>query len=340
MERPGHAVPTPAGARLARDEAAEPGGTGQPVSRWPTGRRALRPVMAAAFLAAITVMVAAALHGQNWHSLYRLWRSDGILVLLAAMGLNLAGLTLSMVSWRSLLVALNGPLGFAACSRIYFVGLLSAFLPGTVWGVVVHVRLGTRAGISAARMAATYVASVPVGILSGAAVGLFVAAALPGGWLAWLALPTAVVLACLAWPSLVYHLTAAMARIARRSPPPRVPDHAIRRSIASVLLAWLISGLHLWLIVLLFGAPAWKSLPVSIGGFALAVSAGGLAVLVPNGLGVREMVLGVTLSTVLPWRAAVAAAVASRIVVIVSEVLGAVTAMAAAWIVERRAHVG
>jgi hypothetical protein len=297
-------------------------------------------VTAAAFLAATAVMVAAALHGQNWHSLHPLWRPAAVPVLLAALGLNLAGLTLSTVSWRSLLVALNGPLGFAACSRIYFTGLLSAFLPGTVWGVVVHVRLGTRAGISAARMAATYVASVPVGVLTGAAVGLFLAAVLPGGQLVWLALPTAVVLACLAWPSLVYRLMAAMARIARRSSPPRVPDHAIRRSIAADLLAWLISGLHLWLIVLLLGAPAWKSLPVSIGGFALAVTAGGLAVLVPNGLGIREVVLGVTLTAVLPWRTAVAAAVASRIVVIVTEVLGAVTAMAAAWIVERRAHVG
>lgn len=295
---------------------------------------------AAAFLAGMTIVVAAALHGQNWHSLRPLWRPGAVPVLLGAMGLNLAGLTLSMVSWRSLLVALNGPLGFAACSRIYFTGLLSTFLPGTVWGVVVHVRLGTRAGISAARMAATYVASVPVGVLNGAAVGLLAAAVLPGSRLAWLALPTAVVLACLAWPSLVYAITAAMARIARRSSPPRVSDYAIRQSIAVNLLAWLISGLHLWLIVLVLGAPVWKSLPVSIGGFALAVTAGGLAVLVPNGLGVREMVLGVTLSAVLPWRAALAAAVASRIVVIVTEVLGAVTAMAAAWIVERRAHVG
>jgi glycosyltransferase 2 family protein len=340
VERPGSTVPAPAGAQLTGGQAPEPGGTGRTVSRWPAGRRVLRTVLAAAFLAATTVMVVVALHGQDWHSLHRLWRPGAVPVLLAAMGLNLAGLTLSMVSWRYLLVALNGPLGFAACSRIYFAGLLGAFLPGTVWGVVVHVRLGTRAGISAARMAATYVASVPVGVLGGAAVGLLVAAVLPGGQLAWLALPTAVVLACLAWPSLVYRLTAAMARIARRSPPPRVPDQAIRRSIAANLLAWLISGLHLWLIVLLLGAPAWKALPVSIGGFALAVTAGGLAVLVPNGLGVREAVLGVTLSAVLPWRAAVAAAVASRILVILTEVLGAVTAMAAAWMVERRAHVG
>lgn len=302
--------------------------------------RTISSVATAVFLGATAVAVTMALRAQNWHAMGPLWRPSAALVLVAALLLNLAGLGLSMISWRCLLLAMTGSVGLAASARIYFTGLIGSFLPGPLWAVLVHVRLGTAAGITAARMAAVYVASLPVGIFAGATVGLLIAPVLPGAQAVWLAVPAAAVLVCLVRPGVVHRLAAVMARTARRprQAPVSVPDDVIRRSITANLLGWAVSGLHLWVILLLLGAPAGRSLPLCIGGFAVAVTVGGLAVFVPGGLGVRELVLSVLLATVLPWQMAVAATVASRIVIVSSEVLAAGIAMLAAWNEERQVH--
>ncbi len=49
--------------------------------------------------------------------------------------------------------------------------------------------------------------------------------------------------------------------------------------------------LHLWVIAVLLGAPPLLSLPVCVGGFALATVAGSLAFVLPDGWGARELVL-------------------------------------------------
>jgi glycosyltransferase 2 family protein len=282
-----------------------------------------------AFIVALALAVIVALRDQDWRALDLLWRPGAMPGLTAALLLNLAGLVLSMFSWRYMLVALAGPVGLALSWRIYFIGYISTSLPGPLWGAVAQARLGRAAGIGPAQMAAIYIANLPVGIVTGATTGLLVVGVLPGDRAVWLAGPAAIVVAWLIWPTLVYRLASVLLRLVRRSPSPRVPSRAIRRSITTSLLAWIISGLQLWIIVLLLGGPVWRSLPLCIGGFALAVTAGGLAFFLPAGFGVREVVLTVTLGVVLPPHAALAAAVASRVVVMASEILATAPAAVA-----------
>jgi uncharacterized membrane protein YbhN (UPF0104 family) len=71
-------------------------------------------------------------------------------------------------------------------------------------------------------------------------------------------------------------------------------------------------GLEAWLLVVGSGAPALRSLPVAIGGYALAYGLGQLAVGLPAGAGVREAALTLALSTVVPTPTALLVALLSR----------------------------
>ena len=95
-------------------------------------------------------------------------------------------------------------------------------------------------------------------------------------------------------------------------------------------MSWLIAGLHLWALAVLFGASPLAALPACVGGFAVAMLVGSLVLIVPDGVGAREVVLLLPLATILPWSTAVVVAVLSRIVVLVSELLAAGLALLAA----------
>lgn len=47
-----------------------------------------------------------------------------------------------MLSWRTLLHGLGSPLGLRTSAKIYFVGQLGKYLPGSVWPTLAQVVLG------------------------------------------------------------------------------------------------------------------------------------------------------------------------------------------------------
>ena len=96
----------------------------------------------------------------------------------------------------------------------------------------------------------------------------------------------------------------------------------VRRGTLLELGSWLIGGLHLWLIVRVLGDASPASVPLCVGAFALATEAGAVAMIAPDGLGVREAVLMAALSRVLPLPQAAAAVLASRVCCTVAEILG------------------
>jgi uncharacterized membrane protein YbhN (UPF0104 family) len=106
--------------------------------------------------------------------------------------------------------------------------------------------------------------------------------------------------------------------------------------VALQTLSWLVSGLHLWLLAIAMGAPPVRSLALCVGGFGLATVVGLLAVVTPDGLGVREAVLLAVLATVLPVPAATIVALASRLVTTVGEVGLGGAALAVAELMQRR----
>ncbi|MER5883730.1 lysylphosphatidylglycerol synthase domain-containing protein [Streptomyces sp. NPDC001941] len=283
--------------------------------------RVLRLLVALALVAATCFAVGGSLRGAGTEVVRAAGRPGGAALLVAALLANAAGLVLSMLSWRVLVV--DGGSAARACdtARIFFIGVISKFVPGRIWGVLAHVQLGKAVGIAPERMVAAFGLGLVIGTATGAAAGLLVAPAVFGTY-AWVFAPLVLVaVAAVVRPGWVGRLVAWTMRLVRRPAGAAASSpRSLRLSIGWACASWAVSGLHLWALAVLLGAPPLASLPVCVGGFALATVAGSLAFVLPDGWGARELVLLGPLSAVMPLPAAAAAVVASRLVCVLSEV--------------------
>jgi len=281
-----------------------------------------RSVLSGAFFLAVLAGLWLSLHDRIGAFADLALRPRSLPYLVAAFAANAVGMLISLMTWRSLLVGLRPVVDLRVAARIYFTSFLGKFVPGRVWGLLAQLRLGKEAGFSASAMSGVFLLNLAVGTLTGLALGLVCGPGLLGGqgWL--LLLPACAVGVLLVRPELLTAMLRVAARLVRRKPPTSTATAAgMRRSMVAATVSWLVSGLHLWSLAVLFGADPLRSLPLCVGGFALATAISSLAVVLPDGWGAREAILMVVLSSVLPWSAAGAVAVASRIICTASEVI-------------------
>ncbi|MFD5157559.1 lysylphosphatidylglycerol synthase domain-containing protein [Streptomyces hawaiiensis] len=299
--------------------------------------RGARRALAVLFALAVVAGAGVALHGQDWSVLLGLLHGGSLAALLGAVLVTAAGLLCGTRAWMLTLSAIAVPVPTRTGMRMFFVGFLGKFVPGRVWGLIAQIRMGEQAGATKAQMAGTYLVNLVIVLLTGGAVGMLVAPALlaDGAW--WLLLPLALLAALAARPDLIHTVACLAARIARR-PPPATPGRPrdLRRSIVYQTLSWVLSGLHVWVIAVLLGADPLPALPAAVGGFALATVGGTLVVFAPDGAGVRELLLAPALATVLPWPAAVAAALVSRVLTLLAELTTSGAALGAVVLHGRR----
>jgi uncharacterized membrane protein YbhN (UPF0104 family) len=173
---------------------------------------------------------------------------------------------------------------------------------------------------SASASVLTMLVSVLTGLLTALVTLPFVAGSAPYLW-AFLAAPA--LLACL-HPKVLNYVLGRLFRLTRR-PPLEQPltARAIATSLAWSFGSWIFYGLQIWLLATRLGAPRGTGALLAIGGFALAWSAGFLAVFAPAGAGVREVVLVALLSPVLGVGAATAVALVSRVLTTAGDLLAA-----------------
>ena len=231
--------------------------------------------------------------------------------------LGALGSFLSMLGWRSVLADFGARLSVRDANRVFFLGQLGKYLPGTVWSFLAQADLAKDHKLS---RKAVFAGSVFGAALS-VAVGLTLAVVfLPFGshealrryWWVVLAIPVFVVAL---HPRIAGGAIDRILRLIRRQPLEERPSYAgTLRAAGWYALGWLALALHAWLLVIGLGAPAAHALPVTIGGFALAYSIGILFVPAPAGAGVREVALTVALSPVLGPTEALAVALASRVI--------------------------
>lgn len=253
------------------------------------------------------------------------WRSAKELdpaSVVAAGALVLVGLYLTMLSWRALLAAAGSPLPVGAASRVFFLGQLGKYVPGSVWPIVAQMELAKEHDVPRSRTGAIGLCSVALSLLA----GLLVAAvtlpfsskdALEQYWYGFLAVP---VLALGAVPAVANWGLAKLLRLARRGEL-EAPFSARGMGVALGwgALAWVVFGLHLALLVRADGHGHWSVVPLSIGAFSLAWTAGFLFVIAPAGAGIREGVLVLALSSVLTREEALLVALLSRALMTVGD---------------------
>ena len=291
----------------------------------------VRLVVAAAVTVALVWGVA-----RNWTEISQdLQRVSFAAVLLSFVPAAL-GTWLTMLGWRVVLADLGSPLHVAPAGGVFFVGQLGKYLPGSVWTVLVQADMASHLHVPRRRTGVAGLVTIGLSVLTGILVGLpAVPLLLRGssgstGWLL-LAVPLLVVLA---WPALLNRIIALGMRLLHR--PPLEHSLSARAVLTTVVLyavAWLLFGLHIFVLALAVGAGGSATV-ASLTGYALAGSLGMLTVVLPAGLGARDGILTLVLASAMPVSAATAVAIVSRFVVTVVDVLAA----AGGWAYARRHH--
>jgi hypothetical protein len=261
-------------------------------------------------------------------------RRVGVLTVLGALLTVIAGLIASLQTWRSLLASLGSPLPVAAAGRIFFIGQLGKYIPGSVWPVVMQTELAKAEKVPRARSATAAILAMVITLCAGL---LLVIATLPflaSGETAgyrWIVLAAPVMLIGL-HPRIVNPALARLLKLAKR-PPLEHPltGRAVMVALAWALISWVLLCTHVWLLAVRLGAKPGQATLLALGGFAFAWTAGFLVVFAPAGAGVREVILVATLKTVLDTGEATVIALVSRVLMSVADLVVAGLAVWAAW---------
>jgi uncharacterized membrane protein YbhN (UPF0104 family) len=293
--------------------------------------RVVRPVVAGLVLVAVVVALA-----RTWHSVAPDISSIPVWALGLSLAWMLAGLVPTLVAWRILLADLGSTLPLRTSIGVFFVGQLGKYLPGSLWVVLAQSDLAARHGVPRRRTAVVALVQVGVSIVVGLVLGvLAVPAFVAGGqnriWL--LSLVAVPVGAAILHPPILNRVVATGLRVLRREP---LEHDFSRRAVAGAAgasaVAWTLIGLHLWTLAVALHAPAGRTILAGAFGYCLAAAVGLLVVFTPAGLGARDVVVVLSLSSVMPRSAATAAAIVSRLVVLVADLIAA----AFGWLAERR----
>lgn len=208
-----------------------------------------------------------------------------------ALAAMLAGTYASMLCWRTILADLGSPLALASAGRIFFVGQLGKYLPGGLWPVLAQMELGRDRDVPRRRSAA---AALLVLVVSLTAAGIVAAATLPftaRGAVApyrWVFLAPAVGVALLV-PRVFARVAGTAFRLVRRTPPERMlSGRGACTALAWAAVQWAAFGVSVWAVARAAPGAPGTLLPLAVGAYALAWSAGFLFLVAPAGAGVRE----------------------------------------------------
>jgi uncharacterized membrane protein YbhN (UPF0104 family) len=251
------------------------------------------------------------------------------------------GTWLTMIGWKTLLRDLGSDLHLAPASGVYFVGQLGKYLPGSLWSVLVQADIASHLKVPRRRTAVTGLLALGLSLLTGLLVGLPAASFLLRSdssgfdWWLLLGIPILVVL-CV--PQLLNAIIDRTLRLLKREPLEHsLSAGAVLRAVVIFVLVWIAFGVHTLLLArAVAGDGAHPDLTTAaMTGYALSVSLGMLTVVLPAGLGAREGLLTIILSTAMPTPAAAAAvAIMSRFIVTIVDVVAALSG----WLYARAHH--
>ncbi|MEU8266733.1 lysylphosphatidylglycerol synthase transmembrane domain-containing protein [Sphaerisporangium sp. NPDC049002] len=230
----------------------------------------------------------------------------------------LAALTAGMMMWRALLADLGSPLRFTDAAKVFFVGQLGKYIPGSLWPVLAQMEMGKDLGVPRPRSAAAFFLTYPIYLVSGLAVALVTLPAFAGDSVAryaWLLLLLPLLVAGL-HPRVVNTVLGFGLKLIKRPPLERpLTRRGVLTSVGWAFAGWAAYGVHLALIAAGLGASGPRALVLSLGAFALAWCLGFVVFVAPAGAGVREVAMVAALAPVLDGGSAIAAALCSRLVV-------------------------
>lgn len=276
----------------------------------------------AAFLLAAACFAALALASQ-WDDAGDRLASLSVGQVGAAAAWSVAALVASLFAWRETLAGFGSRLPRRVAARVYFLGQLAKYVPGSVWSIVGQMELAKVYGVRRDR---TATAGVVVLVISlGTALGLGVLALpalLDAGGTGYAAVVLVLVpLVVALHPRVLTWLVETALRLLRRPPlEVSLTGAVIGRVALLALVNNVLLGLQVWHLTMDLGGDPWRSLPLAIGGFGIASAAGLLAVPLPAGAGLREAVLVLVLAPEVGVAGATLVAIIGRLLLTVADV--------------------
>jgi glycosyltransferase 2 family protein len=259
---------------------------------------------------------------RQWADIHHALARIGPLAVLGALVVLLFMQFATVRIWQVLLAGLGSPLSTPVAGRIFFIGQLGKYLPGSVWPVLMQMELGAAYKVPRAKSASASILTMLLSLLTGLITALVTLpfAARSTGYL-WVFLAAPVLIGCL-HPKVLNPLLRLAFKLARR---PALDDPLTGRVLAHALAwsfaAWVFNGLQIWLLTVKLGAPLGQAALLSLGGYAFAWCVGFLVIFAPAGAGIRELLLVAALAPMLGTGAATAVALVSRVVTTVSDLM-------------------
>jgi hypothetical protein len=290
------------------------------------GKQVAKQVLGSRWLKIAVVVIAVGIGAyaiaKEWSQVHQALGEIGILASAEALLALLVMQFATLCQWRSLLSGLGSPLRTTTAGRIFFIGQLGKYIPGSVWPILTQMELGARAKVPRTRSAS---ASVLTMILSLAGGLLVAGATLPFAHYSsgydWVFLFVPVILVCL-YPPVLNRLLDKLFKLTKRAPLDQpVTLVMLLKALGWSLLAWLANGVQIWILADKLGAPPGRTFLIALGGYAFAWCVGFVLIFAPAGAGARDALLVVALSPLVGSHAALAVALVSRAVNTISDLL-------------------
>lgn len=250
------------------------------------------------------------------------WIAASVLVVFASYGVLIE-------AWRRVVLSMGERLDFMTAARIWFLASLGKYVPGKVWAIAGAAVLAQRAGVDPSVAVAGALVLQVLALASGAAVVALTARDTfqSVGQGAEPILAAVILLSILGVGALTSQ--SVLDRIGRLLPSSwpalrAIPLAMVAAAFVANVLAWSGYGIALLLLARGLLPDVVLSLSQAVGVFTCSYLAGFLALFAPGGLGPRESVFLLMLAGDIGLKPAAALALASRLLLTVTEVLPAV----------------
>lgn len=218
--------------------------------------------------------------------------------------------------WWAIMRQLGCVLPWWRSVRILYYSALAGFLPGSVWHAVSRVYLAEKEGVPKSLTTISVVLESVLILLAALVVSSLSLIAWPNPPL-WAALLGLVILVAIIWrPDLAFRAANwGLQRIGRKPLDVTLGPRDMVRLMLPFILNWLIFGAMFYAILAaLYPSLSPVYIPLVAGVFTAAWVGGYLAIFVPQGLGVREIIIVTLLSVIgVPAPVATAAALLARL---------------------------
>lgn len=285
-------------------------------------RRLLRPFALVLVLAFAVLFVV-----QNWTGIWTGINRLNAASVGGALVAILMGLFAAMLSWRAVLAGMGSPLPILAAARVYFLGQLGKYIPGSIWPILAQTELSREYGVPRTRSGFAALIGMMIALVVGVVVATVSLAASSGSallsywWLVFVVVGGAIALV----PRVLNRLIRVSSGLVRRPVESieEVPGRAILISAAWCALMWVMFGVHLWLLARGIGAPNNGLFLLATGAYALAGVVGFVIVVLPAGAGAREAILLLALAPAIDRDNALALALISRFLMLIGDGISA-----------------